>query len=46
MDRIKITVPEDCVTIRQKADGSQELLLKISAIKGKTLLSLRYEILP
>jgi hypothetical protein len=46
MDRLKITVPEDSATVRQQADGSQELLLKISAIKGKTSLSLRYEILP
>lgn len=46
MDRIKITVPENSVAVRQQADGTKELLLKISAIKGKTLLSLRYEILP
>jgi cbb3-type cytochrome oxidase cytochrome c subunit len=46
MDRLKITVPEHSSTVRLQADGSQELLLKISAIKGKTSLSLRYEILP
>jgi cbb3-type cytochrome oxidase cytochrome c subunit len=46
MDRIKITVPEDSATVRQQVDGSQELLLKISATKGKSQLSLSYEILP
>ena len=46
MDRIKITVPENSSTVRLQADGSQELLLKISATKGKSQLSLSYEILP
>jgi cbb3-type cytochrome oxidase cytochrome c subunit len=46
MDRIKITVPEHSSTVRLQADGSQELLLKISATKGKSQLSLSYEILP
>jgi cbb3-type cytochrome oxidase cytochrome c subunit len=46
MDRLNITVPENSAAVRQQADGTQELLLKISAIKGKTSLSLRYEILP
>ena len=46
MDRIKITVPEDSSTVRQQANGSQELLLKISTSKGKSQLSLSYEFLP